>query len=77
MNLKNSGGESVGCVDLVKHQHNKPKKYYVDEFKARYVGAIPNFPNFTLLSPLSLSLSSTSGQHSLSLGLEAAILSLL
>jgi len=51
MNLKNSVGESVGCVDLVKHQHNKPKKYSVDEFKARYVGAIPNFPNFTLLSP--------------------------
>jgi hypothetical protein len=48
MNLKNSVGESVGCVDLVKHQYNKPKKYYVDEFKARYVGAIPNF---TLLSP--------------------------
>jgi hypothetical protein len=76
MNLKNSVGESVGCVDLVKHQHNKPKKYFVDEFKARYVGAIPNFSNFTLLSPL-LSLSSTSGQHSLSLGLEAATLSLL
>jgi len=53
MNLKNFVGESVGCVDLVKHQHNKPKKYFVDEFKARYVGAIPNFSNFTLLSPLS------------------------